>query len=350
MRKIIVALVMMILFSIPITANATDNVVEVTSAEQLTSFEPNTTYVLQNEIFVDKMVNIDKDGVTLDLNGLALSPSENFTGTYDNDKHLVQVYQASDVCIKGGTLYTSSANKHVLNIYQSQNVRLGEAGDGLVLDHMEAGIAGAPLVVNASTVTVDAYLDLMLGDNSWYGINVDSKNSAASIDFTEWGSVTTNNDEKTILYAENGAEIKNPENAGLKDNGNGVYGSCLHENLGPWEYDVSWTDQHFQICQDCGWVVNEQDHQFVWITDKEATTTEKGNKHEECTLCGYEKAAVEIPTLGDVTDNNTVNNTVDNGKKADTPKTGDAMSIILFAIIMVIAAAGIGGVIVKRKA
>ncbi len=351
MRKIIVVLMMMSLFSLPITVNATDKVVEVTSADQLNSFEPDTTYVFQNEIYVDKMINIDKDGVTLDLNGFSLSPSESFNGTYDNDKHLLQVYKASDVCIKGGGLHTSSANKHVLNIYQSQNVILGEEGDGLVLNHTEAGIAGAPLVINESTVIVDAFLDLLLGDNSWYGINVDSKDSTASIDFTEWAIVTTNDNEKAIIYAQNGAEIKNPENAGLKDNGNGVYGPCLHENLGPWEYDTSWTDKHFQICQDCGWVVNEQDHQFMWITDKEATATEKGVKHEECTLCGYEKAAVEIPALGNATDNNNVDNTVvDNEEKVNVPKTGDNMHIILFAIIMIIAAAGIGGVIFKRKA
>ncbi len=38
-------------------------------------------------------------------------------------------------------------------------------------------------------------------------------------------------------------------------------------------------------------------HTFVWKTDKAATATEKGSKHEECTVCGYEKAAVEIPAL-----------------------------------------------------
>lgn len=364
MRKVIVVLMvmMMTLFSLPLTANAASNVVEVTSADQLTSFEPNTTYVLQNDILVDKMVNIDKDGVTLDLNGLALSASEKFTGTYDNDKHLVQVYQASNVCIKGGTLYASSSNnKHVLNIYQSQDVKLGEEGDGLLLDHTDAGIGGAPLVINASTVIVDAYLDLLLGENSWYGINVDSKGTEASIDFSEWASVTTNDTEKVIIFAQNGAEVNNSENAGLQDNGNGVYGPCMHENLGSWEYDESWTDQHFQICQDCGAVVNEQDHQFVWVIDKEATATEKGSKHEECTLCGYEKAAIEIPALGNVTDNNNTgdNDKADNDKdgnagddveKDSTPGTGDSMPMISLILIMAIAAVGIGGVFVRRRA
>lgn len=35
-----------------------------------------------------------------------------------------------------------------------------------------------------------------------------------------------------------------------------------------------------------------------WIVDKEATTTEKGSKHEECIVCGYKGAALEIPATG----------------------------------------------------
>ena len=38
-------------------------------------------------------------------------------------------------------------------------------------------------------------------------------------------------------------------------------------------------------------------HSFQWIVDKEATKTEKGSKHEECTVCGYKNEAVEIPTI-----------------------------------------------------
>ena len=39
-------------------------------------------------------------------------------------------------------------------------------------------------------------------------------------------------------------------------------------------------------------------HDFKWIMDKEATETERGTKHEECTVCGSKKAAVEIPATG----------------------------------------------------
>lgn len=36
-------------------------------------------------------------------------------------------------------------------------------------------------------------------------------------------------------------------------------------------------------------------HQFQWVIDQEATTTKTGLKHQECTTCGYQTAAVSIP-------------------------------------------------------
>lgn len=55
-------------------------------------------------------------------------------------------------------------------------------------------------------------------------------------------------------------------------------------------------EQHWNECR-CGDITNVQDHEFTWITDKEPTETEAGQKHEECTICGYKKAAIEIPVL-----------------------------------------------------
>ncbi len=40
--------------------------------------------------------------------------------------------------------------------------------------------------------------------------------------------------------------------------------------------------------------LNEAAHTFAWVTDQEATATEAGAKHEECTVCGYAKTAIEI--------------------------------------------------------
>lgn len=60
-----------------------------------------------------------------------------------------------------------------------------------------------------------------------------------------------------------------------------------------WKYDET---NHWHECE-CGNKADITAHTFKWIVDKEATTTEKGSKHEECTVCGYKKAAVDIPKI-----------------------------------------------------
>ena len=60
--------------------------------------------------------------------------------------------------------------------------------ENLTLDHEEA-FDGAPLIINYTDVTVKGTLGLITGDNSWYGINLDNKSGAASIEFAEGSSV-----------------------------------------------------------------------------------------------------------------------------------------------------------------
>ena len=65
-------------------------------------------------------------------------------------------------------------------------------------------------------------------------------------------------------------------------------------------YGTAWKcdgTNHWHECA-CGDTADTAAHTFKWVTDKEATATEKGSKHEECTVCGYKKAAVEIPATG----------------------------------------------------
>lgn len=117
-----------------------------------------------------------------------------------------------------------------------------------------------------------------------------------------------------------------------------------HEFSNQWSSD---TKGHWHACtvNGCAVKADAEDHDFEWVVDKEATTTEKGSKHEKCTVCGYEKEAVEIPVIENGTtggDQNSGN--AGNGTKADTAngaKTGDAMPIGMLAVLMLAAAAGI---------
>lgn len=64
------------------------------------------------------------------------------------------------------------------------------------------------------------------------------------------------------------------------------------DNTG-WHKDET---NHWNICQ-CGEILDTAAHTFEWITDKEASTSGPGSKHEKCTVCGYEKDAIEIPVI-----------------------------------------------------
>ncbi len=64
-----------------------------------------------------------------------------------------------------------------------------------------------------------------------------------------------------------------------------------------WHSDA---DNHWNTCE-CGEKLNLSGHSFTWVIDKKATAEEKGSKHEQCTVCGYAKAAVEIPVGGSET-------------------------------------------------
>ena len=97
---------------------------------------------------------------------------------------------------------------------------------------------------------------------------------------------------------------------------------------------------HWNTCE-CGEKLNEAAHTFEWVTDKEATAAEAGSKHEECTVCGYEKAAVEIPATGTPSDTDT-----------SSPQTGDDSNIALWIAVMLAAGTALTGTAVysrKRK-
>lgn len=117
-----------------------------------------------------------------------------------------------------------------------------------------------------------------------------------------------------------------------------------HEFSKDWEPGA---DGHWHKCtvDGCDAKSGFAAHEFKWLVDKEATTTEKGSKHEECKVCGYKKAAVEIPVIengttdGDQNSGNAGNSTKANA--ANGAKTGDTMPIGMLAVLMLAAAAGI---------
>ena len=90
--------------------------------------------------------------------------------------------------------------------------------------------------------------------------------------------------------------------------------------------DTGWhSDEanHWNTCE-CGETLNKAAHSYEWVIDKEATATEAGSKHEECTVCGYEKAAVEIPATG-----------------TDIPQTGDSSHMFMWIMLALLSGGGV---------
>ena len=112
-----------------------------------------------------------------------------------------------------------------------------------------------------------------------------------------------------------------------------------------WKYD---TTNHWHECED-GEKADITAHNFKWIIDKEATATEKGSKHEECTVCGYKKAAVDIPATdfrksSDDQPNKPINTASSESSSADqtnktintaSPKTGNTDNMILWIVLLI---------------
>ena len=114
-------------------------------------------------------------------------------------------------------------------------------------------------------------------------------------------------------------------------------------------YGTDWkadTNNHWHECA-CGDKADTASHTFKWVTDKEATATEKGSKHEECTVCGYKKAAVEIPATG--SGSGSASQPTKPGSTG-SPQTGDSSSVLWLALLCisggVLTVLGIAG---KRK-
>lgn len=113
-------------------------------------------------------------------------------------------------------------------------------------------------------------------------------------------------------------------------------GSAPHDHSygTEWKYDGT---NHWHECA-CGDKADNAAHTFKWVIDKEATATEKGAKHEECTVCGYKKAAVEIPATGSA-------GQPDDSGDNDSPKTGDSGRTVLWLSLLTLSAAGAAGAV-----
>lgn len=138
----------------------------------------------------------------------------------------------------------------------------------------------------------------------------------------------------------------------------GAYeGPHTHTYAGsPWYQDATshWHQCTDSTCPDPRASATElASHTFVWKVDTEATRTQTGSKHEECTVCHFKRNEnTVIPVLsgsGTTTPGTTIPGTTGGTTgTAKSPKTGDA-GIALYAGLSLLTLSGGGWVVGKKR-
>lgn len=344
------------------------------------------TVKLLKDVQLDSMLTINQENLTLDLNGHTISASDSFAGT-GNSAHLVDI-TADNVTIKGGTLVAGDKNNHTLNIWDADNVNV----ESMTVDGSKAGLGGAPIVIGGSDVDLNGKIVITTGKNSWGSINVDSTkdrngnpkastldvNGAITFDgenpsnygiyvedkenvndkdkmvvtFNKGASVAvTNNSKPGFVYLkfidDVEASAEGTENVGLVSDGQDGFikqasSSGSHHNY-QWQYNA---DKHWQLCSDCGSVINEGTHNFQWKQD------ENGVGYQQCAECGYRKSATQTAaaaTTNNATASASASTTTNATATAAIPQTSDASNPLLWVVLLVISGSAFGGLMVYKK-
>lgn len=166
--------------------------------------------VLKNDVSVSSMVSLP-EGTTLNLALHSISGTGDFSAD-NTQKHVLNI-SASGVTVKNGNIVAGDGNKHC--------VYVGNGASNVVLENVtlnnEKTVGGAPLVISSASVEIRGELKLVLGENSWYGINLDNRNSKPSISFENLPVV--GNWQKSVItvddYGDNGYEVTGADELGL---------------------------------------------------------------------------------------------------------------------------------------
>ncbi len=117
-----------------------------------------------------------------------------------------------DVTMKNVVINTSDTTKHAVNVW-GEGASL--TAEDLTIDHQSSG---APIIIGKNTeATLSGAINLTLGADSWYGININD-GSVVNMEDTALNVETKGNDTQSVICVdavENGATITLPSNSDL---------------------------------------------------------------------------------------------------------------------------------------
>lgn len=324
----------------------------------------------------------DIDGATVgstgtETNGFQLLKDSNITmknGTITSGKALILIQNYSnltllDMNLDGSKMpvggnYTLSNNYGDVNITGKTSITAAAGNVAFDVCYWPPYYAGGVKVTVDTTGTITGPIEYTstgtesaTAENSALVIKninlegtIDAKAAGASVSISG-GTFSSEIPEE--FCAEGFHPVKMPD---------GSYGVCDHSSTEIRNAkEATCTEKGYTgdtYCKDCGALLEAgeeipmTEHQFEWVIDKEATATEKGSKHEECTVCGYAKEAVEIPAEGNASDTSKPSTPGGSDGQDGTPATGGSSHAVLWIVVMFAALSGMAGtvlVIKKRK-
>lgn len=271
--------------------------------------KPGTIIKLSEDIKLNKSLTITRNDITIDLNSHKIAASNNFSKIKDNQNHLVILDNVSNVIIKNGIIETNNSTKNGITISNSKDIML----ENMTINNQSSESGGIPLAISNSKTTIKGNLELHVNNNHSHGINISSTEGETALVFEDNSYVSLKGkDTLTIINIEGSKEninITGAINAGLELNEDGNFIKHNHTFSNTWTYDENY---HWKECE-CSEIVDKAKHLWVWIIDKESTTTSVGFKHEECSICGYKKEKIEMSLVG-------ISNNFENEDKTEEEK------------------------------
>lgn len=120
------------------------------------------------------------------------------------------------------TIKTTASNKSALHLYKASAILTN-----VTLDNQETA-GGAGMVVNGGKATIEGELNILLGANSWGGVNIDDQYGNSGMEFADGSTLTlTSPSNQDAIYIDrdedNSVTVIGADKAGLEQDADGNY-------------------------------------------------------------------------------------------------------------------------------
>ena len=279
----------------PIEINRSDNTAGKVAVEYTEGLTPNTKHFVSGAIFETLVV----DGQTLVWADAKIIYFYDENGNeYSDNRHGV---------VTGGKIDPANVPTPTKVGYTLAGWRIQGTDTLWDFDADAVEVKGSSLKLeevwslNAPEVTVTAdTLTPHIGETAV--LTAQPSHDAENITYTyQWykdGQLLEGQTQSTLTVSENGSYTVKVTAADGKNTTDAIESQplviAIQEHIAGSEWKTD-ENNHWHECTVCNDKLDEEAHDFEWVIDKEATKTETGSKHEECSVCGFEKPAVDIP-------------------------------------------------------